>query len=249
MIRYGLFFSLCSTVIRLPINPEELPLSQEGDNAIYNVLGIGEVTVPRKPKQKVVEIQSYFPARVTPAVVTPNQFQPPEFYINFFETALKERRILTYTPVRYMEDGTSYMTSDTGFKCTVESFEHTERGGETGDFYYTLRIQEYRDYTPLQVKVVTPASAATETPAQVAQTPQRSVEKSEIVVGSVCIANGNYYYTSYAEEPHGVASGRRCIVKRIVDKTRKAPYNIKGADGGSMGWISGSALTVVDNNV
>lgn len=250
-IKWGIFFTLGTKVIRLPINPETLPDVMDGNNEAYNVLGIGEITRQRRPLQRVIEISSYFPAKVTSSVLTPNQFMTPEDYIQFFRGAMENKSVLTYTPVRYLEDGTPYDISDTGFKVTVESFSVEERGGETGDFYYTLNIKEYRDYSPITVKVQTqPASAQnTQETKTVTQEKTRSVPKTEIVVGSICEANGNFYYTSYAEEPHGTASGRRCIVKRIVDKSRKAPYNVKGADGRSMGWIAGSALTVVENNV
>ena len=252
MNNWGIFFTLGSDVIRLPINPEELPDTTESTNETYNVLGIGDVTAIRKPAQRTVTIASFFPARPESYVLTPNKFMRPEEYISFFRNAMQNGSILIYTPVRYMEDGTPFATNDTGFKCTVEGFEVTEKGGQTGDFYYSLSIKEYRDYAPITVKVQTKteetASGTTED-TTVTQAKTREVPKTEIVVGSVCEANGKYYYTSYGEEPHGNASGRRCIVKRIVDKKRKAPYNVKGADGKSMGWIAESSLKVVENNV
>lgn len=252
-MNYGIFFTLGTRVLRLPVNPAELPDELSGDNQTYNVLGIGEVTIQRTPRQRVVTLSGLLPARAESFVHTPNKFLKPEEYIEFFRNAMYNRSVLVYTPVRYMEDGTPFATNDAGFRCTVEAFTATERGGETGDFYYNLSIKEYRDYSPAIVKVktvteTTQETATAETKA-VTEEKTRDVPKTEIVVGSVCTANGNYYYTSYGEEPHGTASGRRCVVKRIVNKSRRAPYNVRGADGGSMGWIAESALTVVENNV
>lgn len=240
MNNYGLFFSLGSKVIRLPINPETVPEVLEGANETYNVIGIGDVTVQKKPKQKTIEIESYFPARPTWAVLTPNNFMTPGEYITFFLDAMKNKSVLTYTPVRYSEIGEPYFTEDTGFKCTVESFTYEERGGETGDFYYTLQIKEYRDYAPITVEVqkTTPSETV------VTETPVRAVPKAQIVVGSVCTANGNFYYTSYGAEPHGVAHGRQVKVSRIVDQSRPCPYHITTMSGGALGWIAGSGLTV-----
>lgn len=244
MINYGLFFTYETTVIRLPINPEEIPVAITGNNAIYNVLGLGEVTVPRRPKQKIIEIESYFPGRVTPAVLTPNKFMTPDEYIDFFETAQREKRILTFTPVRYYEDGDPYFISDTGFKCTVENFEYSERGGETGDFYYALKIQEHRDYTPLSV-VVIKESKEPEAPVEVAQEVQRPVPKDEIVVGSHCYANGTYWSTSYGSGSHGTANNREVLVQYIVDRSRPCPYHITTMGGGALGWIDEDSLTVI----
>lgn len=243
MNNYGLFFTFDHTVVRLPINPEEIPVALEGNNALYNVLGIGEVTIQRKPKQKAIEISSYFPGRVAPGVLTPNEFMTPEDYINFFEAALNEKRVLTYTPVRYYENGDPYFTSDAGFRCTIESFEYTERGGETGDFYYTLKVQEYRDYSPMKVLVI--SEAKEDAPVELAQEIERPVPKSEIVVGSHCVANGTYWSTSYGNGSHGVANGVDVLVQYIVDKSRACPYHITTMGGGALGWISGDCLTVV----
>lgn len=247
MINYGLFFSYGDVVLRLPINPEELPVSKDSDNSEYNVLGLGAITVPRRPKQKEVEISSYFPARVTSAVLTPNQFREPEFYIQFFQKAMDDRRVITYTPVRYMEDGTPYFTSDPGFKCTVQSFSFTEKGGETGDFYYTLTIREWRDYSPKRViaRATSPSSGASED--VVTETPNRQTGGDQIVVGTIVIANGPNYYTSYGDNPHGTLSGRRCKVTRIVSETRAYPYHVATEAGAALGWMKRSALTVVSN--
>ena len=248
MIKYGIFFSLDKTVIRLPINPETLPDSLEGDNEQYNILGIGEVTVPRIPRQRAVDIESYFPGKVDPSVLTPNGFWVPEKYINFFRNAMKNKSILQYTPVRYYEDGTPFSTSDTGFKCTVENFEVEERGGETGDFYYTLSIKEYRDYSPQKVKVisvprvvnqVSVSSGSSQNKVSTSQpvavsTPTR--ESTGYNVGDSVYFSGNLYYTSYGEEPHGTTAGTYVTIKRIVDLKRRCPYNVAG--GGVSGWVS-----------
>ena len=37
---FGLFFTRDGTVIRLPVNPEKLPMARDNDNSEYNVLGI-----------------------------------------------------------------------------------------------------------------------------------------------------------------------------------------------------------------
>ncbi len=44
--QYGLFFTRDETVLRLPMNPEKLPVEKDGDNEEYNVLGIGPITIP-----------------------------------------------------------------------------------------------------------------------------------------------------------------------------------------------------------
>ena len=238
---YGLFFTRDSTVIRLPVNPEKLPETRGSENDDYNVLGIGPIMIPRTPSLRVVTISSFFPGRTFSGVLTSGGFEDPEFYIQFFRSAMMDCVPILYTPVRYYEDGTPFMAEDTGYQVLVTQFDTEERGGETGDFYYDLELTEYRDYAPqtfqIQQKEGQAAAGTTE--------PTRQVHAAQLVVGSICIANGNWYYSSYGDEPHGVGNGRRVIVSRIVDTTRKCPVHVVSESGGALGWMGRESLMVV----
>nr|DAW43759.1 MAG TPA: tail assembly protein [Caudoviricetes sp.] len=242
---FGLFFTRDGQVIRLPVNPEQLPVEKDNANDDYNVLGIGPIMVPRIPKQRVVTISSFFPGRVFPGILTSNGFQPPEFYINFFNSAMNEKAVILYTPVRYYENGEPFMQSDTGFQVLVTSFTYTEKGGETGDFYYDLELTEYRDYSPQTMQIQTPATSTS--PATVSTEKQRDIPQGQIVVGSTCIANGQYCYTSYGDGPFGTANGQRVVVSRIVDGSRPDCVHITTEDGSPLGWLPKSALQVVSS--
>ena len=185
---FGLFFTRDGVVIRLPVNPAKLPVVRDNDNRDYNVLGIGPIMVPRIPKLRVVTISSFFPGRVFSGVLTSGGFKPPEFYIDFFESAMNDKVPILYTPVRYYEDGEPFMTGDSGFQVLVTQFNTEERGGETGDFYYDLTLTEYRDYSPQTVSVKKQTSGA---PASATAEPSRDIPKGQLTVGCTCIANGS----------------------------------------------------------
>ena len=119
---FGLFFTRDGTVIRLPVNPEKLPVARDTENGDYNVLGIGQIMVPRTPSLKEVTISSFFPGRPFSGVLTSGGFQPPEFYIQFFEAAMNDKAPILYTPVRYYENGEPFMTGDPGMTCLVTQF-------------------------------------------------------------------------------------------------------------------------------
>lgn len=239
---FGLFFTRDGTVLRLPVNPEKLPVARDSDNGEYNVLGVGPIMIPRTPKQRVVTISSFFPGRVFPGVLTANEFQPPEFYITFFESAMNDKAPILYTPARYYEDGEPFMSGDSGFLVLVTQFSTEERGGETGDFYYDLELTEYRDYSPRTIQISgqgggKPSVATTE--------PAREMPRGQLTVGTLCTANGPYYYTSYGEEPHGNGNGRRVVVSRMVDAARAYPIHVAAESGGALGWMREEALQVV----
>ena len=250
MNNYGIFFTLGSKVIRLPVNPEELPDSLAGLNETYDILGIGEVTAIRTPAQREIEISGLFPARVDTFVVTPNQFMKPEEYIKFFRDAMYNKDTLIYTPVRYMDDGTPFASEDIGFTCTVESFEVKESGAETGDFYYTLLIKEYRDYTPQQVKVAPGSVTAKKT---ATKTKTRSVPKDEPVVGAKGTASGKAYSQPISKAdplPSSVyafslQTNTPVQITRIVTRADGCKdYHIVNSQGDYLGWITEDPVSI-----
>ena len=115
---FGLFFKRHNVaddlVYRLPVNPEKIPVSQDSANEEYNVLGIGPIMVPRIPNLKKVTIESYFPGRIDRMTLTSGDFRPPEFYINFFRSAMANKEVLIYAVSRCYEDGTPYFVNDPG---------------------------------------------------------------------------------------------------------------------------------------
>lgn len=244
---FGLFFTRDGTVIRLPVNPEKLPVARGNENDEYNVLGLGPIMVPRLPSLRVVTISSFFPGRVSPMVLTPNEFQLPEFYIQFFESAMREKAPILYTPARYYENGEPFMTGDAGFEVLVTKFDTEERGGETGDFYYDLELTEYKDYSPQTMQTAQQAAGSTSStqPAQVTTQPARSIPQGQLVVGSNCVLNGSYYASSYGDPPSGSGNGAQVTVSRIVDLSRSYPYHVVNAAGGALGWVTGASLQVV----
>lgn len=247
---FALFFQKPSAgaveIIRLPVNPEKLPVSQDSTNEEFNVLGIGPIVVPRIPNLKKVSIESYFPGRIDRMTLTGGDFRPPEFYINFFRSAMANKEVLIYTPTRYFEDGTPYFVNDPGIFVLVTGLQTEERGGETGDFYYTLELTEYRDYSPLTVQIQTEATP--EKPATATTEQMRSIPKGQIYVGMTAILNGTYFYSSYGDKPFGDGNGRRVVVSRIIhdDTTRPYPIHVKMESGGALGWCKEGDLQEVD---
>lgn len=246
---YALWFSRSGVEpFRLPINPEELPVARGTENSDENVLGLGPINIPRIPSLKTVSISSYFPGRINLMTLTSGSFKEPYFYINFFETAMLQKQIVTYTPVRVYENGEPYMTQDTGFDVLVTHFEYTEKGGETGDFYYELELTEYKDYSPQIINLTGETTASGEAIATTENT--RNIPEGQLYVGAQVVVNGDYFYSSYGDEPHGTGNGRTAVISRIIsdDATRAYAIHITTPDGGALGWVKADELKVVTDN-
>ena len=242
--RYGLYLSREGTTVRLPVNPESYTITRDGENAEYNVLGVGPIVVPRKPKLAKVSWSGLLPGRADLwSVVTVGAFQPPKFYIDFIQSALDEKAVIRFVANRVLEDGTPIF--DTNMEAVVSQFKTEERGGETGDFYYELGLTEYRDYTPKTVKLQPPASAGEPVSATAETT--RSIPAGQLTVGQTVLVNGNCYYSSHGAEPHGVLSGFRGLISRIIttDPQRPYPYHITTESGGAKGWVRRDQIQAV----
>lgn len=274
---YSIYFTRNGQVVRLPFNPSELPDEQEVENGQYNVLGIGPLSIARDPNQRKVKISSFFPGTVGSSLTSLISFRPPEYYIEFFRSAMRDREPVLYTPTRIDELGVPYALSQVGYYVLVDSFNYREKGGETRDFYYDLECTEYRDPSPNTVQIVQQGTAAASAPAAASASrtrmaraattaattadvsavasplkamvePTRAMPARQLAVGVKCTLNGSYYADQHKGTPATAASGLQVQVVRMDDGSMEAPVYIKGADGTYLGWTAKDMLTVVNRN-
>jgi len=243
--KYGLYFNKQGTTLRVPVNPQEYPIKHSADNTRYNVLGLGEIIVPRIPKLQQISWESYFPGDINdPAALIGGGFKSPEFYINAIKDYKALKEPVRFIANRYMENGSAIF--DTNIEVIVEDFDVKEKGGETGDFYYSISLTEYRDYTPQKVTVrpavgtnstssSAAASAAAADSASAAVTEQRKVPNDVIAVGDTVTANGRYYYSSYGDTPSGTANNASVKVTRIIQNP--TPGQSYPVCVGNLGWV------------
>lgn len=233
--QYGIYFSLAGTTVRIPVNPEEYTISYPENNTTYNVLDIGEVIVPREPGLREISWEGFFPGNsADPYVVTSGGFRDPKYYINLFNTYKVNGSKPRFIVNRYNEDGGTIF--DTNIQVLVGDFDIIEKGGETGDFYYSISLSEYK---PIEIEQVSITLTAPKT-ATAASTPQREKDSGVLSVGDSVIANGTYYYSSYGDSPTGSRSNLRTTITRIVTQTASQPYNYHI---GQYGWLKKNQLT------
>ena len=273
---YSIYFTRNGQVVRLPFNPSELPDEQEAENGQYNVLGIGPLSIARDPNQRKVKISSFFPGTVGSSLTSLISFRPPEYYIEFFRSAMRDQEPVLYTPTRIDELGIPYALSQVGYYVLVDSFNYREKGGETRDFYYDLECTEYRDPSPNTVQIVQQGSTAASAPATASASrtrmaratttavtaaasaaaaplkamvePTRAMPARQLAVGVKCTLNGSYYADQHKSAPATAASGLQVQIVRMDDGSLEAPVYVKGLDGTHLGWTAKDMLTVVNRN-
>ncbi|MCI8661427.1 MAG: hypothetical protein HFG54_14485 [Lachnospiraceae bacterium] len=219
---------------RIPVNPEELEIKYSTDHKKYDVLGIGQIVVPKKPALKEVSWEGLFPGDLAASYVN-SRAKQPEYYIKLLEKALKKKQVCRLIISR---SG----LYDTNMKCVISGFEAKDKGGEPDDVYYSIDLLEYRPCNPETVSVVTSAPASSgisgnSTVQAPGETP-RAIDMPVMRVGATVIVNGVYCYDSNGAKPHGNANNITTTVKRIVSGN---PYPILV---GHYGWTQESQLQI-----
>lgn len=231
--------------IKLPVNPQEISVVYDGDNTQYNLIGLGETVIPRTPKLATVKISSFFPsadrfiAGTTSNTIIDGRIQSvryePRTYIEFFHRLQTEKKTFQLIINRF--DGDKAMF-DTTFEAVVSSFTITDKGGESGDVYFDLDIQEYRNTAPTTVEIRNVDDKTDTT--YLVTTKQRSVNESEFIVGDLVVASGPVYETddapaqAYATS-RTILTRTRGIVGRVLPPNKKPEFDRVYLSG--IGWV------------
>ena len=227
----NIYLKFGSKKMVIPVNPEEITIKNPTDNKEYDVIGVGQVVVQRKPSLKEVSWEGFFPASKSDPYVNQGA-DSPEDYADEILSAMKARQKIRLIITRDK-------LFDTNMRCIVSEFETTDKGGEPGDLYYSITLQEYKDYTPQTVTIITQPQTTPEQQPEATTTEERPVETPVLRVGATVIANGKYWYDSYGAKPFGTANNIQTTVTRIVEGN---PYPVHI---GSYGWLKADQLQIV----
>lgn len=145
MSNYRMTLIVGGREINIPVLPAKLNVSSPGKNERVTVLDLGEVLLLRKKGLRILSWESFFPADSAP--YTTGQVRDPISIIQAIQKARDSK-----TPVRFLITGTDL---DCNIRMGIESFEYEERSGELGDLYYSIKLSEWKDYSPR--KIVLPA--------------------------------------------------------------------------------------------
>lgn len=230
----SIYLKFGSTKIRIPVNPEEIEIKYSSNHKEYDILGVGEVVVQKRPGLREVSWKGFFPGGDSIDPYINKGAKNPEWYEKQIHKAMKSKqkgRLIISRSGLY----------DTNMRCIISEFETTDKGGEPGDIYYSLKLQEYRDYSPQTISIVTtppPSSGGESVQNNTATEQQRAVETPVLRVGATVVVNGEYCYDSYGGKPHGIANNISTTVTRIVTGN---PYPVHV---GFYGWVQESQLQI-----
>lgn len=124
--------------ISIPVLPEKLTVKAARKNERTTVLELGEIYILRKKGLREVAWESFFPVNNAPYVT--GTIREPIDIVRAIENSRD-----TPSPIRFILVGTDL---DINIRFGIESFEYDERAGEVGDIYYSIKLVEWKDYSP-----------------------------------------------------------------------------------------------------
>ncbi len=228
--KYSIYIKTGKKKLKIPVNPENIEVKYPTDNKEYNVLGVGPIVVPRRPALKEVSWESFFPGDTSAHYVN-SGVDDPEDYVKAIEKAMKAKQ-----KVRLIISRSGLY--DTNMRCLISDFKTEDKGGEPGDVYYSIEFQEYRDYSPRVVSIVTTPATSEIPQTEAVMEQERPVETPVLRVGAAVVVNGTYCNDSNGGKPHGTANNLNTTVTRIVEGS---PYPVHV---GSYGWMTAEQLQI-----
>ncbi|NLL64072.1 MAG: hypothetical protein GX241_07600 [Ruminococcaceae bacterium] len=224
------FFEFNNQIVQLPVNPEEIVLKSSGSNKVEEIIKIGEINLLREKKLAECTIEGFLPAAPNaPYIVTSGRFEPPEFYLEFFEKIRASK-----TPCRFIISDT-----DVNMLASIEDLEYGLKAGDP-DTHYVMSLKEFRPFSAKTVVIKLP-TIPTDPPKIEKPAPERP--KTGFAIGDNVIVNGKYWYSSYGDSPFGTFSNFTGKISHIVaDKSRKYRYHITTPSGGYRGWVAESQI-------
>lgn len=139
MSNYAIFFDYDNKTYRLPTNPEQIETSTTQSNETYEVLKLGQITVPTHMELLEYSFECEFPHLPFSYVETSGSFEDSDFYLSLFK---KWRE--TLVPVRFI--ASNGIGDDINSLVLIEELTITEKAGEEGDKYISFKLLEYREF-------------------------------------------------------------------------------------------------------
>lgn len=216
-----MFIVIDNKEIQIPVLPSELTVELEGKNSKVEVLQLGEVNRLRKRGLKTISWDSFFPSYMAPYVV--------DFTGNALDIVMSIDKVMVEAkPIIFILLGNDL---DINGWYSIESFSYSEKGGEPGDIYYTIKLTEWVDYSPSKLilketKLTTPTQTTTKTTAT-ASKPKRTGTPPKpktytVVKGDSLWAIAKKFYNDGNQYPKIYDAN-----KEIIDKANKKYGNSK----------------------
>lgn len=151
-MNYGFFFDYNNDTIRLPVNPEKFSIKIEQEHTSKNVVGIGAINLIGDIELQEISFEVELPCQPLSYITTKNEFRGPQFYIDKFNTYMKDKNPVRFVLTRNYKEAKDL--KDISMLVTIKSIDIDEEALEEGDLKAQITLSEYKTFTSKTVNIV-----------------------------------------------------------------------------------------------
>ncbi len=137
---YGVKLSKNEEELVLPVNPSSIEVTESGQGASYDVVGLGEVNVIKNRKLTEFSFSSIFPAKKY-SFISEAEPTPPIEYIQLIQNWMSKNEPILFV---FVGDSVEYHIST---YVSIQSFQWKEVAGSSGDIEYSIQLLQYVVHT------------------------------------------------------------------------------------------------------
>ena len=222
-------------IVQLPVVPEEVQITCDGNIENINVINLGEVPIAKTPKPIELTFDCFFPSESRLSLVqTRGDFWEPIEYVKYFKDVMKRKN-----PMLVTITGFPRFCMD----MLISNFEYTWEGG-ANDCAYSLTLVKYKRISITSIPLIARYTKP-EPPATVATDTSAAATSKQVTPGCEVILNGTVHNDSYGNGPGKTFSNYHGKVNFVKTDGRSHPYHVTTLSGGWLGWVVPSAVTVL----
>lgn len=233
----SIFFEYDDRVVQIPVNPEEIKCTIDGNNDTVEVVKLGEINLIKDRKLTGISFESFFPKfDWFPSIRTTGEFKDCDFYKKFFLKIMKDKK-----PCRFVVTGidfNSFLGDDK--LVTVEKFEVEHKAGEHEDAYYSIELKEYKEHDIATVEVIKKDKKKKN---KNKKDRKKDKKPEKITRGCTVIVNGRLHRDSNGNGP-GITEKNAVRKINFIQKGKKCPYHVTTLSGGWRGWVTAKSVTL-----
>lgn len=129
----------------IPINPQVMRITQSSDIYTNSIIGLGDIIKSKIPKLRQWSWEGLLMRDVFDPLNVMGSVLPPGAYIKMWEQMQAEGSPFNFAYISM--NAAIQFIKQTNTLALIRDFSWEERGGEPGDIYYNITIEEYRNVT------------------------------------------------------------------------------------------------------
>ncbi len=224
----------------LPVTPAKAVMSIKNKNKTLVLINEGEINILKNAGLTEISFTAELPCvNHYPFAVYQNGWKGADHYLKKLENLKASKKPFQFIISRVYG---KKLLFDTNIKVSLEDYKISEDAKEGDCISVDITLLQYRDYATKTAKI----KLNTNKPKPVVrkESKPRPISKKAVTKGCTVIVNGQLHRDSFGSGPGQWRKNFKGKVNFINNKGSH-PYHVTDLNGGWLGWVVASAVTVV----